>query len=67
MTKPTDVLDRTDPGDDVLRRFRFQIGYAALKAITLLDPASLASCIYGNGAARQASLCDLVAQFERNP
>lgn len=46
MTKPTEVIDIADPGDDVIRRFRFQIGYAALKAITLLDPTNPASCIY---------------------
>lgn len=46
MTRPIDLLDKADPGDEVIRRFRFQIGYAALKAITLSDPASTASCIY---------------------
>ena len=46
MTKPTDVIDLLDTGDEVIRRFRFQFGYAALKAITLLDSASIACCIY---------------------
>lgn len=44
--KLTDVVDISDPGDDVIRRFRFQFGYAALKAIDLLDPNSIACCIY---------------------
>jgi hypothetical protein len=46
MTLPTEFIDLKDPGDDVIRRFRFQIGYAALKAIALSHPASIASCIY---------------------
>lgn len=46
MTNPVDVIDLKDPGDDIIRRFRFQIGYAALKAIALTHPSSIASCIY---------------------
>jgi hypothetical protein len=46
MTSPVDVVDAADPGDEVIRRFRFQIGYAALKTIALTDPESIGSCIY---------------------
>lgn len=46
MNRPTDVIDEIDRGDDVLRRFRFQIGYVALKAISLLGADCMAICIY---------------------
>lgn len=46
MTKPTDVLDPKDPGDDVIRRFRFQIAYAALNAISLTGASTIAICVY---------------------
>lgn len=46
MNRPTDVVDEVDRGDDVMRRFRFQIGYVALKAISLLGADCIAICIY---------------------
>lgn len=46
MNRPIDVVDETDRGDDVVRRFRFQIGYVALKAISLLGADCIAICIY---------------------
>ncbi len=34
---PSNTLDTNDPGDDVLRRFRYQAAYAAIIALELLD------------------------------
>jgi Cap4 dsDNA endonuclease len=36
MTSPDEVLDRTDPGDDVAARFAYQHSYAAINAIRLI-------------------------------
>ncbi len=46
MNRPVDEVDETDRGDDIIRRFRFQIGYVALKAISLLGADCVAVCIY---------------------
>jgi hypothetical protein len=37
---PDETVDRSDPGDDVLRRFRYQAGRAALLALLTLDDTS---------------------------
>ena len=41
-----DTLDTADPGDDVLRRFRYQITYAAILAIFVTDERNGLSEIY---------------------
>jgi hypothetical protein len=46
MNRPIDVIDGDDTGDEVLRRFRFQMEFAALQAIALLENESIAVCIY---------------------
>ncbi len=35
-----------DPGDEVQRRFRYQINYAALKALQMLAPDSKVRSVY---------------------
>jgi hypothetical protein len=42
----TDTLDKNDPGDETLRRFRYQITYAAILAIYITDDRHGLSEIY---------------------
>jgi hypothetical protein len=37
---PDSILSKTDPGDDIQRRFRYQATYAAILALNLLDKES---------------------------
>jgi hypothetical protein len=43
---PATVFDKTDPGDEVQRRYRYQINYSALKALHLLANKSSITAIY---------------------
>lgn len=43
---PLDVLDRSDPGDDTQRRFRYQASQAALFALAIIDPDSEVREVY---------------------
>ncbi|MGY3584986.1 hypothetical protein ACVIGB_005954 [Bradyrhizobium sp. USDA 4341] len=49
MTAPDTVLDKTDPGADIARRFFYQHCYAAINAIRLItDPQDVAEVICEN-------------------
>jgi Cap4 dsDNA endonuclease len=43
---PATAIDQTDPGDEVQRRFRYQINYCALKALQLLAEDTEVQAIY---------------------
>lgn len=43
---PAEAIDLSDPGDEVQRRFRYQINYTALKALQLLRAAPVLRAIY---------------------
>ncbi len=44
--EPGDILDTSDPGDDVQRRFRYQHAYAAIQCLKLLEPTSEFVAVY---------------------
>lgn len=37
MERPDEVIDRTDPGDDMQRRLRYQATRAVMLSLSLLD------------------------------
>ncbi len=43
---PEDILDEKDPGDDTLRRYKYQFTYAAIVSLSLLEDPPLVSEVF---------------------